>query len=296
MKPEIDLFINHLSLDYGLAPNTLSAYRRDLVKFAQYLAKRGIDGVNAVKTDDVLSFIETNKKQGVSLNSIARYLVTIRMFYRYLVAEGRLKKDVTSLLETPHLLSRIPEVLSYETIDKLLSSPDTTKPLGIRDRAILETLYATGARVSEVVNLKERDINLPLGYLKCFGKGNKERIVPLGEAAIKYLKLYLDKVRSSLITKYSNTNHLFLDRLGKPLRRETVWKMIHRYARLVGLKGRIYPHILRHSFATHLLEGGADLRYVQEMLGHSRVSTTQLYTHINKERLKAIHKRFHPRA
>lgn len=298
MLDAIKLYIDHLDIEYGLSPNTLAAYRRDLVKFANWLKKRGLERIEAVQTEDVIQFLEVNKKQGISLNSLARYLVSLRMFYRYLVAEGRLKKDVTSFLEAPKLWRRIPNVLNYQTIEKLLAAPDLSKPLGIRDKAILEVLYATGARVSEVITLKLNGVNLDLGYLRCFGKGNKERIVPLGELAIKSIRQYLSQVRPELVLRLhpTGTDRLFVDRWGKPLRRETIWKMVRRYARWAGLRERIYPHILRHSFATHLLEGGADIRYVQEMLGHSLVSTTQIYTHVDRGRLKAIHKKFHPRA
>jgi integrase/recombinase XerD len=218
------------------------------------------------------------------------------MFFRYLFAERRLNKDVTTILDTPKIWHRIPNVLAYPVIQKLLDEPDLTKPLGIRDRAILEVMYATGLRVSEVVNLKMSDVNLEGGYLRCIGKGQKERLVPLGEVAIRYTRLYLDKVRPSLLRKQAEENRLFLDRLGKPLRRETIWKMLRRYGQLAGIEEKIHPHLLRHSFATHLLEGGAEIRYVQEMLGHTSIATTQIYTHINKERLKAIHSKFHPRA
>lgn len=301
MLESIRLYIDHLSIDYGLSLNTLAAYRRDLVKFTNGLKKKGIGKPEAVRSEDIIQFLETSKKQGISVNSLARYLVSLRMFFRYLVAEGRLKKDVTSLLEAPKLFKRIPSILNYQMIEKLLAAPDLSNPLGIRDKAILEVLYATGARVSEVTFLKLNDVNLDLGYLRCFGKGNKERIVPLAEVSIKSIRQYLNKVRPELVLHLQKKNQpgtdcLFVDRWGKSLRRETLWKMVRRYARLAGLQGRVYPHILRHSFATHLLEGGADIRYVQEMLGHSLVSTTQIYTHVDKGRLKAIHKKFHPRA
>ncbi|MFH1232091.1 MAG: site-specific tyrosine recombinase XerD [Planctomycetota bacterium] len=292
MNDEIKQFLVYLNVECGLAKNTLSAYKQDLTKFANYV-KQEPAGVSA---DDIIHFIDHYRKRGISFSSLARYLTSIRMLFRFLTAEGRLKKDVTTLLDTPKIWHRIPNVLTYPVIQKLLDAPDMKSPLGIRDKAILELMYATGARVSEVVNLRVNDINPPAGYLRCIGKGQKERIIPLSDVAIKYIKLYLDKVRQNLVRVKNLCENLFLDRIGKPLRRETLWKMIRRYGLLSGIKEKLHPHILRHSFATHLLEGGADLRYVQEMLGHSNIATTQIYTHVNKERLKEIHRKFHPRA
>ena len=298
MEKEQKLFLNYLAVECGLSQNTLEAYRRDLNKFAAFLKKQGVSALARVKPENIQKFLEVNRNKGGADNSLARYLVSIKMLFRYLMAEKiiKIKKDPASLQESPRLWKRLPQALSYQDIEKLLAAPDRTKPLGVRDKAIIEVLYATGARVSEVVNLRFPDVNLEFGYLKCLGKGQKERIVPLGEEAIHAIKKYLAEVRPGLAAKKTGAELFFLDRLGKGLRRETIWKMINKYARLAGLKGRIHPHLLRHSFATHLLEHGADLRYVQEMLGHASVSTTQIYTHVDKKRLKAIHKKFHPRA
>lgn len=296
MLDEIKSFLTYLNVECGLAKNTLAAYRQDLNKFTNYLKPLGIRSPAHVSTEDIIHFLGAHRKKGTSGTSLARYLTSIRMFFRFLTAEGRLKNDVTTLLDTPKIWHRIPDVLSYPIIQKLLAVPDLKKPLGIRDKAILELMYATGMRVSEVVSLKTGDINLEAGYLRCIGKGQKERVIPLSEVASKYVKMYLAKVRPGLKKEKRPNENLFLDRIGMPLCRETIWKMIHRYGLLAGVKEKIHPHILRHSFATHLLEGGADLRYVQEMLGHSNIATTQIYTHINKERLRAIHKKFHPRA
>ena len=298
MEKEQKLFLNYLAVECGLSQNTLEAYRRDLNKFAVFLKKQGVSVLARVKPENIQKFLEVNRNKGGADNSLARYLVSIKMLFRYLMAEKiiKIKKDPASLQESPRLWKRLPQALSYQDIEKLLAAPDRTKPLGVRDKAIIEVLYATGARVSEVVNLRFPDVNLEFGYLKCLGKGQKERIVPLGEEAIHAIKKYLAEVRPGLAAKKTGAELFFLDRLGKGLRRETIWKMINKYARLAGLKGRIHPHLLRHSFATHLLEHGADLRYVQEMLGHASVSTTQIYTHVDKKRLKAIHKKFHPRA
>lgn len=293
MNDEIKLFINYLDVECGLSRNTLLAYERDLKKFAGYVKWARPAEVTA---NDIIGFLESNKKRGLSLASLARYLTSIRMLFRFLFAERRLSKDITTVLDTPKIWHRIPNVLAYPVIQKLLDAPDLTKPLGIRDRAIIEVMYAAGMRVSEVTGLRLNDISLEGGYLRCLGKGQKERLIPLTDVAVRYTKLYLDKVRPALLTKDSDTTYLFLDRLGKPLRRETIWKMIRRYGALAGIEEKLHPHLLRHSFATHLLEGGADIRYVQEMLGHTSIATTQIYIHVNKERLKAIHKKFHPRA
>ena len=296
MDDAIKQFSDYLNIECGLAKNTLSAYKQDLTKFSNYLKPSGITSPAQVSVEDVMHFLDFYRKKGTSYTSLARYLTSIRMLFRFLTAEGKLTKDVTTLLDTPKIWHRIPDVLSYQVIQKLMDAPDISKPLGKRDKAIMELMYSTGTRVSEAVNLRINDVNLESGYLRCIGKGQKERVIPLGDVAVKYVKQYLDKIRPSLAKQKYPNEYLFLDRLGKPLRRETIWKMIHHYGFAAGLKEKIHPHILRHSFATHLVEGGADLRYVQEMLGHSNIATTQIYTHINKERLKEIHRKFHPRA
>ena len=216
------------------------------------------------------------------------------MFHRFLARERVLKSDPSSLVDTPKLWKKIPETLSLSEVEALLASPNIRERQGIRDKAILETLYATGMRVSEVVHLQKANVNLDIGFLRCVGKGNKERVIPLGKKAAASISRYLQVSRPHFL-KTKASEFLFVSRLGKKLSRQSMWKMIKRYARAARIKKPIKPHILRHSFATHLLERGADLRSVQEMLGHSNISTTQIYTHINKERLKAIHKMYHPR-
>jgi integrase/recombinase XerD len=296
MQDEIKLFLDYLNIECGLSKNTLSAYKQDLNKFERYLKISNKSSASQASTEDLIHFMEYNRKKGTSYTSISRYLTAIRMFYRYLTAEKRIKEDITTLLDTPKTWKRIPNVLSYGMIQKLLDAPDVSTIYGIRDKAILELMYATGTRVSEVITLHINDVNLMASYIRCLGKGQKERIVPLSDVAIKYINIYLNKSRPQLVNKKRLSDYLFLDRIGSTLRRETIWKMIRRYGSLSGLKIKIYPHLLRHSFATHLLEGGADLRYVQEMLGHSNIATTQIYTHINKEHLKELFKKFHPRA
>ncbi|MBI5143877.1 MAG: tyrosine recombinase XerD, partial [Candidatus Omnitrophica bacterium] len=227
-------------------------------------------------------------------NSISRALAAIKVFYRFLVQERLAKDDVAGILESPRLIRPLPNVLGANEVDRLLAAPDVRDWMGIRDKAALELIYATGMRVSEIVELSTDGLNLDVGFIKCKGKGSKERMVPIGKVARNSISKYIEKVRPRLL-KQRQDAHLFLTRLGKKVSRQSFWKMIKRYAKKARIKKDIAPHTLRHSFATHLLERGADLRVVQEMLGHVDISTTQIYTHINKERLKAIHKQFHPR-
>ena len=243
----------------------------------------------------VIYYIEKEKERGLSENSISRSLVTVKMLYKYLVMEGVLDKNPMSSVSAPRLRKYLPEVLNYQTIGKMMSAPDCNSKLGIRDKAILELMYATGARVSEVASIKMSWISLDYGYVKCQGKGSKQRIVPLGHEAIQSVKRYLQNVRP-VLDHGRDVDVLFLSRTGKQLRRENIWCLVKKYAVYTGIRTQISPHTLRHSFATHMLEGGADLRSVQEMLGHASISTTQIYTHLNKKYLKSVHQKYHPRA
>lgn len=294
MKRLAEEFLNYLSVEKGLAANSISSYGRDLNKYIKYLEKNKIISFQATKRNDVTKFMLYLKDKGLNSNSIARALVAIKMLHRFLVNEGYLRDDVTYVLNLPKLWRSLPEVLSPQETDRLLCSPNLKTKDGIRARAALELIYATGMRVSEITNLKLDDLNLDMNFVKCIGKGQKERIIPLGNYAAGALVRYIEKVRPRLL-KDKDEPSLFLTRLGKKMSRQTFWKTIKLYAQEAKIKKKITPHTLRHSFATHLLERGADLRTVQEMLGHSDISTTQIYTHINKERLKQIHKRFHPR-
>jgi integrase/recombinase XerD len=294
VKTNIDQFLDYLSLERGLSKNTLTSYGRDLNKFVSFLKKKRISSFGDVKKSDIQDFLLFQKDRGLSSNSIARGLAAMKVFFRFLAREGFLKTDIASVIETPKLWKHLPEALSFSEVDKLLNAPNLRDWIGIRDKACLELMYATGLRASELINLNIKDVNLELGIIKCVGKGSKERIVPLGKVAKAALKRYIDKVRGKLI-KSGAEGGLFLTRLGRKMSRQMLWKIIKGYARKSRIDKDIKPHTLRHSFATHLLEGGADLRVVQEMLGHSNISTTQIYTHINKERLKSIHKKFHPR-
>jgi integrase/recombinase XerD len=294
MKELIDAFLNYLSVERGLSNNTIVAYRGDLNSYIEFLESRSIDALFKITKNDITNFMLRQKDRGVSVNSIARRLAAIRMFHRFLAREKISKSDPSNLIDSPKLWKKIPDTLSLNEVDALLSRPNIRDKQGARDKAILETLYATGMRVSEAVNLRRDNVNLDIGFLRCIGKGNKERVIPIGAKAISSIKRYLEISRPYLLKK-ADSQFLFLNRFGKKISRQSLWKMIKKYALLARIKKPIRPHTLRHSFATHLLERGADLRSVQEMLGHSNISTTQIYTHINKDRLKTIHRMFHPR-
>lgn len=294
MKELLDEFINYLSVEKGLSKNTIASYRADLLSFLNYLESKGFNNIEKIKRDNITVYLLYLKDKGLSGNSVSRALVAIKMFYRFLAQENFIKDNVAGVLESPKLIRPLPNVLNITEVEKLLSAPDIRDWMGIRDKAALELMYATGMRVSEMVDLPTSTINLDMGFIKCRGKGDKERIVPIGTHAKDSISRYIEKVRPSLL-KSKSDNHLFLSRLGKRVSRQSFWKMIKKYAKKARIKKEITPHTLRHSFATHLLERGADLRVVQELLGHSDIATTQIYTHINKERLKSIHKQFHPR-
>lgn len=294
MKELIDAFLDYLSVERGLSKNTITSYRRDLDFYTDFLNNRRVESLSEATRNDITNFMFNQKDKGIAANSIARRLAAIRMFHRFLVRERILKDDPTNLIDSPRLWKKIPQTLSLAEVDALIARPNIRSKQGIRDKAILETLYATGMRVSEAVNLKLGNLNLDIGFLRCIGKGNKERIIPLGKKAIQSLERYLQAGRPHLLNK-KESEFLFLSRLGKKNSRQSFWKIIKKYAKEARINKPIKPHTLRHSFATHLLERGADLRSVQEMLGHSNISTTQIYTHVNKDRLKNVHRQFHPR-
>ena len=294
MNELIEEFLSYLSVERGLAKNTLESYKRDLARFFDYLKSRRTVSISNVTRQKITSFMLAEKDRGLSSNSISRELACLKSFFKFLARENKIKEDVTSVIESPKLWKRLPATLNLEDVEMLLKAPNVRDSMGARDRASLELMYATGMRVSELINLKMDDVNMEVGFVKCFGKGGKERIVPFGKKAKESIERYLEKARASFLKK-KISNFLFLTRLGKPMSRQTFWKTIKKYAREAGIKKKIAPHSLRHSFATHILERGADLRIVQEMLGHSDISTTQIYTHVNKDRLKSIHHKFHPR-
>jgi len=287
-------FLDYVRVEKGLAPNTVISYRRDLQGFVEYLNQIGKD-VAITSREDVRDFLASLYARGLAARSVARHLVSVRSLFQFLIESGNLGADPTAEVESPQLGYSLPKYLTAEEVEALLRQPDPAKPEGLRDKAMLEVLYATGLRVSELVNLEGQDFDVNLGIVRCRGKGNKERLVPVGKSALRALALYVEQGRSSF-AKGRDLSFLFLNRRGKPLTRVGFWKILSRYGRAAGIKTPITPHLVRHSFATHLLERGADLRSIQLMLGHSDISTTQVYTHVLKERLKQVYRAHHPRA
>jgi len=294
MNQYLDLFLNYLVVEKGLSRNTLDAYGRDLARYLSYLEDDGIKQLPEVRTVHLLRFLAGLKEAGLSPRSRARVLVSLRNLHRFLHAEGYCEQNPASRIEAPKNLPALPKVLSAAEVESLLAAPVGDEPLAMRDRAMLEVLYATGLRVSELVGLQVGQLHLDAGFLRATGKGSKQRIVPLGEVAAEAVSLYCDCARTHLL-KEQMTDELFLNRSGRGLTRQGFWKMMKRRAREAGIFKNISPHTLRHSFATHLLENGADLRAVQTMLGHTDIATTQIYTHVTRERLNKLHEKHHPR-
>ncbi len=291
----LDAYLDHLRAERGLARNTLESYSRDLLDFINWAEDDHNRPVIHLQGEDLRFYFLKLKQKGLSSRSIARKISSIRGLYRYWLREGEIEADPSLLLEVPRLDSSLPKDLTMEEVDRLLAQPKSTDPLGIRDHAMLEILYATGLRVSELVSLRMEDLNLEVGYVVAYGKGKKERLVPFGDVALEKLKTYLVSARPRL-SKTEKVPCVFLNRFGKPMSRQGFWKRLNQYALSAGIRSPVTPHVLRHSFATHLLERGADLRSVQLLLGHASISTTQIYTHLNRERLKKIYEQYHPRA
>jgi len=289
----LPIFLDYLAVEKGLAKNSLASYGIDLRHFGHWLNDQTID-VDAVERIHIVKYFQSLRGAGISARSVARALAAIRGLFRFLVAERHLKKDPTENLENPKLWSTLPKSLQPSDVEALLAAPDRTTADGLRDAAMLELLYATGLRVSELIRVRLDEIVMDAGFLRTIGKGSKERIVPFGDAAKGVILEYMENGRPDL-DKYADP-HLFLSRRGRPMTRQSFWMKIVRYAREAEIKAHISPHVLRHSFATHLLENGADLRSVQMMLGHSDISTTQIYTHVSRARLQKLYERFHPRA
>jgi integrase/recombinase XerD len=293
----ISSFLTHVQVEKGLATNTLSAYRRDLAKFEDFAKKRKL-ALAVVKRDDLVDFLASLYRQKLESKTVARHLVTLRNFFRHAQVQELISEDPTAHLESPKIRRSLPGYLRLDEVEKLLELPDQMTPLGLRDRAMLEVLYSTGLRVSELTSLRVMDLDMKVGCVRCIGKGDKERIVPVGRKALAIVEKYLRDGRTALITPGRGPAgaFLFVNRRGGRISRVGVWKIFSSYGRKAGLRVPLTPHMLRHSFATHLLERGADLRSVQLMLGHSDISTTQIYTHVVEERLKQIYKAHHPRA
>ena len=295
LQADLTAFRNYLAAERGMATNTVLAYQGDLAKFRDWVAGGGLSTYLAPTVRELTNYLAYLKENGLAAGSVARNLIATKMFYRFLRLEERVEQNTVELLSSPKLWERIPQVLSPESIERLLSAPRNEDRFYLRDRALLETLYATGSRASEVVNLRLADMHLDSSFCKCTGKGSKQRIVPLGAPAISALKIYLQDLRPTLTQGDQANPWVFVSKGGKRLTREMLWILVKKYVRRAGLNGKVSPHTLRHSFATHLLAGGADLRIVQELLGHANIRTTQHYTHVDRSRLQAVHRRFHPR-
>lgn len=290
----VDQFINYLAVERNLAQNTLMAYRRDLSKYVGFLKLKKVPDPDTVTRQSIVDYMFDQKNMGLTAKSIGRNLAAIKTFHRFLVRERLAKEDPSHLVETPKVWKKIPEVLSMKEVEAIISASNGDGWQALRDKAIIELFYASGMRVSELAELRVENINLEAGYVRCLGKGSKERIIPIGKRAKEAIIMYFKKAKRRIAAD-SIGQHIFVSRLGKKISRQSLWKIIKQYARKAKINREIKPHTLRHSFATHLLEGGADLRSVQEMLGHSDISTTQIYTHVDREKLKRVHQEFHPR-
>ncbi|MFY9705271.1 MAG: site-specific tyrosine recombinase XerD [Desulfobacterales bacterium] len=290
----LDRYLDFLIVEKGLAAQTIEAYSRDLVRYISFLVESGRATVSEADTPLILKYLISMREDGLNARSRARHLVSIRGFYRFLAQEEILPSDPSRLIDLPKSGLKLPDVLTIDEVKRLLDAPDPKKPSGCRDAAMLELLYAAGLRVSELITLKLQDVNLTAGYVRVFGKGAKERVVPIGQYAQEKIRRFTTGARQALLKDRISAT-LFVARAGKPLSRQGFWKLIKRYGLRAGLRKVITPHTLRHSFASHLLEGGADLRAVQTMLGHADIATTQIYTHVARDHLKYLHQKFHPR-
>ncbi len=295
MEAEIRSFLSYLRVERALSQNTIDAYRRDLAEFAGYTAKKGLQKPTQVKRGDLVDFLGTLYARKLDARSVARHLVSLRQFFRFLLTDELIQDDPAISVESPKFRQSLPEFLSVEEVERLLTQPEVSTAVGLRDKAMIELLYSAGLRVSELCSLAVDDLHLDAGSLRCVGKGNKERLVPVGRRALAVIQQYLKKARPEILGE-RNSRYLFVNRNANKLDRIGFWKLLGRYGRKAGLRKSLKPHMLRHSFATHLLDRGGDLRSVQLMLGHSDISTTQIYTHVVEERLKKVYKAHHPRA
>jgi integrase/recombinase XerD len=294
LQSQIHAFLNYLRVEKGLSENTIRAYRRDIEEFGAFVRERNLAAAE-VRRREVVDFLASLYHRRLDSRSVARHLVTIRQFFRFLLVEEQIAEDPAANIESPRIRRSLPDFLSLEEVDRLLRMPDTSTPAGLRDQAMIELMYSAGLRVSELCGLRVSDIDMAVGCLRCIGKGNKERLVPVGRRALDALRTYLRESRAKLLPDM-DLPYLFVNRRRGKMDRVTFWRLLGAYGRKAGLRKALTPHMLRHSFATHLLDGGADLRSVQMMLGHSDISTTQIYTHVVDERLKKVYKAHHPRA
>ncbi|MEO2074325.1 MAG: site-specific tyrosine recombinase XerD [Bacillus sp. (in: firmicutes)] len=297
MEDQLNDFMHFLIVEKGLAKNTIVSYERDLKSYLHYLRNvESILDLNEVQRIHIVHFLGFLKEQGKSSKTLARHIASVRAFHQFLLRDKATDQDPSVLIETPRLEKSLPKVLSLQEVEILLDTPKQNDHFGIRDKAMLELLYATGIRVSELISLDLDNVHLTMGFVRCIGKGNKERIIPIGRTASEAIKLYLEQGRPHFVSKGPKEQALFLNHQGKRLTRQGFWKILKKLTKEAGIEKDLTPHTLRHSFATHLLENGADLRAVQEMLGHADISTTQIYTHVTKTRLKDVYSKFHPRA
>lgn len=295
MEMFVKEYLAHLKLEKNLSKNTVLSYKNDIYAFISFLKDSGIEDPSNISSDNIGGFFKTLKELGLSGSSSARYFSSLKGFFLYLLKNKYIIKNPIEKITAPKMSKKLPSVLDINEIEKILSAPNVTDKLGLRDKAILELFYACGTRVSELINLKVNDLFFDDEIIRVFGKGSKERLIPIGSSAIKWVGEYLKKCRPLLMKKSKSENNLFLNSRASKLSRMGIWKIIDRYVKEAGIERDVHPHTFRHSFATHLLEGGADLRAVQEMLGHADISTTQIYTHIDRDYIKQIHKQFHPR-
>lgn len=295
MIDQVEDYLHYLRVERGLSENTLTSYRQDLLEAVHYF-KKTVSKFSEVDQFLILDYLQTLQNDNKARNTVIRTVSSLRRFFQYLVQFGIVKEDPMLKVDSPKKAQGLPDVLTEQQVDLLLATPDTGKKLGVRDRAILETLYATGLRVSELINLKLVDLHLSMNLLQTIGKGDRERIIPISDVALDWLNRYLKTTRLALLKNRTNTDYVFLNAHGRQLTRQAIWQMIKKYVAQAGIKTHVTPHTLRHSFATHLLENGADLRIVQELLGHSDISTSQIYTHISHRHLKEVYDKFHPRA
>jgi len=295
MNVLLESFLDYVSLERGLSINTRKAYANDLGQFLSWLDQKGVTSLSQVSRKQILDHLMAMKAKGMSTNSISRHLVSIKVFFRYLQQEGLLDRNVTDTMDSPRLWKILPDTLSEKEVDLLLRAPDMRKPLGVRDRAILEMFYASGLRVSELANLQLADLHIDDGYIRVIGKGSKERVIPVAQGSFNILECYLDEVRPMLCDN-PHLQNVFVSKRESGLCRQRLWQIIKKYTKEAGIMKNVMPHTLRHSFASHLLQNGAPLRVIQELLGHADIATTQIYTHVHPERLKSIHQQFHPRA
>ena len=294
MKEHLRSYLHYITLEKNLSENTVLSYKLNLNRYLDYLESKRIKNADDIKEETITEFLRTLSELLLSAKSISQNISAIKGFHKFLFGDGLVKSDPTQNLVKPKFRKSLPEVLTQDEVDLILKQPDTSGRLGLRDKAVLETMYATGMRVSEALTVKQSNINFGDGFVRVFGKGSKERLIPIGRSAISWIKKYQSEVRVNIANENSK-DVLFLNARGKPMSRMAVWNIVDKYAKKARIEKSVHPHTFRHSFATHLLEGGADLRAVQEMLGHSDISTTEIYTHIDREYLKEVHRTFHPR-